>query len=117
LASRKCAPVALDFQKPVTIPGENFVKAATCELGVAQANSSAVLQRNSHATKQRRLSTDQAAEYLCVSPKLLRKAAKDKKLLAYRIGDQIYRFDRQSWMLLSAPSERVRESAAILLRF
>ena len=42
---------------------------------------------------KRRLSTDEAAEYLGVSPKLLRKAVQDKKLRAYRVGARIYRFD------------------------
>ena len=45
------------------------------------------------STTKRRLSTDEAAEYLGVSAKLLRKAVKDRKLRAYRIGDRIYRFD------------------------
>jgi excisionase family DNA binding protein len=61
--------------------------------GVAQANSSAVLTKESTMSTKRRLSTDEAAEYLGVSPKLLRKAVKEKKLRAYRIGERIYRFD------------------------
>jgi excisionase family DNA binding protein len=51
------------------------------------------LQGVSMSQTKRRLSTDDAAEYLGVSPKLLRKAVKDKKLRAYRIGDRIYRFN------------------------
>ena len=42
---------------------------------------------------KRRLSTTEAAEYLGISEKMLRKAVKDKKLRAYRIGQRIYRFD------------------------
>jgi excisionase family DNA binding protein len=41
----------------------------------------------------RHISTKEAAEYLGISEKFLRKAVKEKKLRAYRMGERIYRFD------------------------
>ena len=49
------------------------------------------MSHDSH--QKRRLSTAEAAEYLGISEKMLRKAVNDKKLRAYRIGERIYRFD------------------------